>query len=59
MMPNVRIVLFTLYSKAIGRAFPREELAVDAVIDKADGMDRLQECVQSLLWTNKPAFAAK
>ena len=49
MMPNVRIVLFTMYSEAVARAFPHEGLTVDAVIAKADGMSRLAECVQSLL----------
>jgi DNA-binding NarL/FixJ family response regulator len=49
MMPNVRIVLFTVYSDAIDRTFPRKALAVDAVIAKADGMGRLEDCVQSLL----------
>jgi DNA-binding NarL/FixJ family response regulator len=48
-MPNVRIVLFTAYSEAVGRTFPRRGLAVDAVIDKADGMSGLEKCVQSLL----------
>jgi DNA-binding NarL/FixJ family response regulator len=43
-MPNVRIVLFTMYSEAVDRA-----LAVDAIVAKADGMNRLEECVQSLL----------
>jgi DNA-binding NarL/FixJ family response regulator len=49
MMPNVRIILFTMYSEAVGRAFPHEGLAVDAVIAKSDGMSRLAECVQGLL----------
>jgi DNA-binding NarL/FixJ family response regulator len=49
MTPNVRIVLFTMYSEAVARAFPHKGLAVDAVIAKADGMSRLAECVQSLL----------
>ncbi len=49
MMPNVKIVLFTIYSDAVARAFPREVLPVDAVIAKADGVTRLAECVQSLL----------
>ncbi len=49
MMPNVRIVLFTMYSEAVARAFPNDGLAVDAVVAKADGMSRLAECVQSLL----------
>jgi DNA-binding NarL/FixJ family response regulator len=49
MMPNVRIVLFTMYSEAISRAFPDKGLAVDAVVAKADGMSRLAACVQNLL----------
>src|SRR3984957_13928955 len=38
MMPEVRIVLFTMYSDAIARAFPRGGLAADAVVSKGDGM---------------------
>ena len=49
MMPNVRIVLFTMYSEAVERTFAHEGLAVDAVVDKGEGMSRLAECVQSLL----------
>ena len=51
MMPTVRIVLFTMYSEAVARAFPHKGLAVDAVIAKGDGMSRLAECVQSLLYS--------
>ena len=49
MLPNVRIVLFTMYTEAIARAFPHGKLAADAVISKGDGMGKLDECVQSLL----------
>jgi DNA-binding NarL/FixJ family response regulator len=49
MMPNVRIILFTMYSEAVNRAFPHKGLGVDAIVAKADGMNRLGECVQSLL----------
>ena len=49
MLPNVRIVLFTMYTEAIARAFPNEKFAADAVISKGDGMGKLEECVQSLL----------
>lgn len=49
MMPTVRIVLFTMYSEAIAKAFPHTGLAVDAVVAKADGMKKLAECVRSLL----------
>ena len=50
-MPNVRIILFTMYSEAVGRAFPREQLAVDAVIAKAEGMESLEGCIQRLMRT--------
>src|SRR5580700_3120455 len=49
LLPNVRIILFTMYTEAIARAFPRTGLAVDAVISKGDGMGKLEECIQSLL----------
>ncbi len=48
MIPNVRIVLFTMYSEAVSKAFTTLD-NVDAMIDKADGMDKLAECVQGLL----------
>jgi DNA-binding NarL/FixJ family response regulator len=51
MMPNVRIILYTMYTDAIARAFPRTGLAVDAVISKGDGMQKLADCVQSLLYS--------
>ena len=38
MLPNVRMVLFTMYTEGIARAFPPGELAADAVISKGDGM---------------------
>jgi CheY-like chemotaxis protein len=49
MMPRVRIILFTMYSEAITRAFPRKKLPADAVVAKGDGIDKLEECVQRLL----------
>jgi DNA-binding NarL/FixJ family response regulator len=49
MMPNVLIILFTMYSEAVARTFSRQEVACDAVIAKGDGMTRLTECVQNLL----------
>jgi DNA-binding NarL/FixJ family response regulator len=51
MMPNVRIILYTMYTDAIARAFPRTGLAVDAVISKGEGMQKLADCVQSLLYS--------
>ncbi len=49
MMPNVRIILFTMYSEAVAKAFPRKALPVDAVIAKGEGIGKLAECVHSLL----------
>jgi DNA-binding NarL/FixJ family response regulator len=48
MMPGVRIVLFTMYSEAVNKAFASLD-NVDAMVDKADGMGKLAECVQHLL----------
>jgi DNA-binding NarL/FixJ family response regulator len=48
MAPNTRIVLFTMYSKALRRTFHSVD-HVDAIVDKAEGMDRLTECLQRLL----------
>ncbi|HEY6441999.1 MAG TPA: response regulator transcription factor [Candidatus Acidoferrales bacterium] len=48
MMPSVRIVLFTMYSEAVNKAFTSLD-NVDAMVDKAAGMDKLAECLQSLL----------
>jgi DNA-binding NarL/FixJ family response regulator len=48
MIPNVRIVLFTMYSEAVSKAFTSLK-DVDAMVDKADGMSKLAECVQGLL----------
>ena len=48
MIPNVRIVLFTMYGEAVSKAFTSLK-DVDAMVDKSDGMDKLAECVQGLL----------
>jgi hypothetical protein len=49
MMPNLRIILFTMYSEAVRRTFSPKGIAVDAVIAKADGLIGLVKCIQSLL----------
>ncbi len=49
MMPSVRIILFTMYSEAVRRTFSPKGIAADAVVDKADGMTNLMECIQDLL----------
>ena len=46
--PNIRIVLFTMYSEALRRTF-RWVDRVDAIVDKAEGMGKLAECLQRLL----------
>src|ERR1700684_4635012 len=43
LMPNVRIVLFTMYGEAIARAFPEKGLVFDAGVGKAEGMGRIDE----------------
>jgi len=47
-IPNVRIVLFTMYSGAVSKAFTSLK-NVDAMVDKAEGMDKLAECVEGLI----------
>jgi DNA-binding NarL/FixJ family response regulator len=48
MIPKVRIVLFTMYSEAVSKASTSLK-DVDAMVDKAEGMDKLADCVQDLL----------
>ena len=47
--PNIRIVLFTMYSKALLRTIHSLD-HVDAIVDKAEGMGKLAECLQRLLY---------
>jgi DNA-binding NarL/FixJ family response regulator len=49
-MPNVPIILLTLYQNVLGSSFP-SAVGVKAILDKADGMDKLVACVHSLLKT--------
>jgi len=53
MMPGVRIVLFT-----IRRQFVSVDGA-DAMVDKAEGMGTLVECVQGLLAKSKESHASR
>ena len=46
--PDTRIVLFTMYSTALRRTFHSVD-HVDAIVDKAEGMGKLAECLQRLL----------
>jgi DNA-binding NarL/FixJ family response regulator len=47
-MPDVPIVLLTLYQNVLGTALA-SAIGVRAVVDKTDGMDKLVACVRSLL----------
>jgi DNA-binding NarL/FixJ family response regulator len=47
-MPDVPIVLLTLYQHLLGPSLA-SAVGIKAIIDKADGMDKLIECVHSLL----------
>ena len=49
LLPNVRIILFTMYTEAIAKAFPKTGLAADAIMSKGEGMQKLTDCVYSLL----------
>jgi DNA-binding NarL/FixJ family response regulator len=51
-MPDVPIVLLTLYQNVLGTALA-SAIRVKAVIDKTDGMDKLVACVRSLLSPDK------
>jgi DNA-binding NarL/FixJ family response regulator len=51
-MPDVPIVLLTLYQNVLGAALA-SAIGVKAIIDKTDGMDKLVACVRSLLLADK------
>lgn len=46
-MPNIRIILFTMYSERIGK-FLSSAIGVDAVLSKPDGMNNIVESINSL-----------
>jgi len=48
MLPQVPLVLFTLYGEAVGNA-PVSATGIDAVLCKPEGGWKLLECVRSLL----------
>jgi len=47
-MPDVPIVLLTLYQNVLGTALALA-VGVKAIIDKTDGLDKLVACIHSLL----------
>jgi len=48
LMPEVPIVLYTMYDDAVGKSLA-SAVGVTAVISKPDGIGKLVECVQSVL----------
>jgi pilus assembly protein CpaE len=50
-MPQVLIILFTMYSENIGKALT-SAVGVDAVLSKPDGMGQLVESIKALLATS-------
>ena len=46
-MPDIRIILFTMYSERIGK-FLSSAIGVDAVLSKPDGMTNIVESINSL-----------
>jgi DNA-binding NarL/FixJ family response regulator len=48
-MPNVRIVLLTLYDEVLSCQSIMSAIGFDAIISKPDGFGRLAECVRGLL----------
>jgi DNA-binding NarL/FixJ family response regulator len=48
MMPEVSIVLFTMYKETLGNELA-SAVGIDAVLSKPDGGWKLLECVQTLL----------
>jgi DNA-binding NarL/FixJ family response regulator len=48
LMPNVPIVLFTMYSEVLGQSLT-SAVGVNLVLSKPDGMGKLVESVQNLL----------
>lgn len=53
-MPDVPIVLLTLYQNVLGTALA-SAVGVKAIVDKTDGMEKLVACVRSLLLPDKLA----
>ena len=53
-MPNVPIVIFSMYSENIGRSLT-SAIGVDMVISKPDGMIALMEAIDALLSPALPA----
>ena len=48
-LPDVRLVLFTMYEEVLASKSLTPAMGIDAVVSKMDGMSALAECVQRLL----------
>ena len=53
-MPDVHIIIFTMYSENIGRSLT-STIGVDMVLSKPDGMTSLMKAVEAVLSPGKPA----
>jgi DNA-binding NarL/FixJ family response regulator len=47
-LPNVRIIMFTLYLESVGKALA-SKVGVDAILSKPDGGWRMLDCIRSVL----------
>ena len=56
-MPNVRIVLLTMYDEVMGYKQLMSAIGVDATIPKTNCFDSLAECVRGLLRSATPRSA--
>jgi DNA-binding NarL/FixJ family response regulator len=54
MMPNVHIIIFSMYSENIGRSLT-STIGVDMVLSKPDGMISLMKAVDAVLSPGQPA----
>jgi DNA-binding NarL/FixJ family response regulator len=51
LLPNVPIILFTLYGDDVGNSFA-SMFGIGAIVSKSDGISRLVECIQVVLNEN-------
>jgi DNA-binding NarL/FixJ family response regulator len=48
LMPNVRIVAFSMYAELLGQS-PPSTVGIDAVVAKSDGVRKVVECARNLM----------
>jgi hypothetical protein len=49
MLPDVRIILFTMYNEILSYKSILSAIGFDAAVSKLDGLNTLADCVQGLL----------